>query len=334
MVRLIVHIGGAKCGSSALQRYLANNAAALRKNGVLIPGSKLDMDSEIDGHQLWFYEQMRPFGPDQHKAFFNRLGRLRVLADKEGLNTVIISGENLINPHGFHNLFTGIEKLFEPEVILYARRQDDYIISAWQQWYLKRGVPLATYLEQNVGKTADWSDQLLPWEEVIGQKRIRVRRYGKQYLLKGDIVEDFMTTMRVPAEGCAPLNILINRSFSEVVGRMASRVPDVFTNIHDNRFYGAMTYAIGEPAFKKDKGSSLFTLEERLRIFESYANSNKMLKAKYFPGLKPDEALFAPPDAKDVNPLTEEQKRVEEHDMLIRAVYRLAEKVKVLEQKK
>ncbi len=48
MLRLIVHLGAAKCGSSALQLYFANNCAALKRNGVLIPGPNIEIAPAVD----------------------------------------------------------------------------------------------------------------------------------------------------------------------------------------------------------------------------------------------------------------------------------------------
>ena len=232
----------------------------------------------------------------------------------------------------FHKAFDGVVDTFEVDAILYARRQDDYIISAWQQWYLKRGEPLSEFLRANIGRIANWNDLLLPWERVLGENRIRVRRYGSIYLQDGDVVSDFMTTMKLAGPGYQPLTGGINISISEVIGRMGHRIPDVFKNIHDNRFYRAMTYAIGDKAFKTKKQSSLLSLEQRLAIMEAYVESNNKLKAKYFPELGINEPLFSLPTLDDVISLTPEQELAEEHELLIRAVFRMAEKISTLEK--
>jgi hypothetical protein len=331
-LRLVVHLGAAKCGSSALSWYLADNRSALRRNGVLVPGKLMDFVSDVDGHHVWFFENLRPYEAEQQRIFSNRLARLRAAAEGEGLNTIIISAANLINPGGFHRLFTTVDKLFDPKFIVYIRRQDDYIISAWQQWYLKRGDSFERFLADNVGKVANWYNQLLPWEEAVGRDRITVRRYGSRYFRNGDVVDDFITTTALNSEGCTALRPTHNRSFDEAIGRMASRIPDVFKDIHDNNFYNTFVYAIGEKAFKSRKGSSLLSYQQRLEILDAYASSNGALKAKYFPDLPDSEPLFQPPDPADAVTLTPEQQRDEEHNLLIRAVYRMAEKLQALEQ--
>ncbi len=327
MTKLLIHLGASKCGSSALQLHWANNAEILHSQGVIIPDEKLEIGGKITGHQLWFWENLRPFDDEKAAILHRRLARLAEHAKASGAHTVIVSGENLINPHGFHKVFKGVGRLFdEVEAIVYIRRQDDYIISGWQQWWLKRGLSMEAHLAQEVGKVGNWNANLAPWAEVLGADKIIVRRFMREHLVDGDIVPDFFRSTGLSMDGLAPLRGLINRSFADSIGRMAEQVVDVFDNIHDNRFYDAMIYAIGAKAFKTGKGSSLLTLEQRLRIVDAYRESNEALRARYLPSLPADEPLFPAPTEKDVITLTPEQARQEEHELLIRAVYGLAQR--------
>ena len=54
--KLIVHIGAGKTGSSAIQKFLSLNCSVLAEHGVLIPGCKLDLESECLGEQIWFFQ--------------------------------------------------------------------------------------------------------------------------------------------------------------------------------------------------------------------------------------------------------------------------------------
>jgi hypothetical protein len=57
------------------------------------------------------------------------------------------------------------------------------------------------------------------------------------------------------------------------------------------------------------------------------------LKTKYFPQLTNDEPLFSPPDPSESIELTPEQQIEEEHALLIRAIYRMAGKLRALERR-
>ena len=56
-IGVILHLGGAKCGSSAIQAYLKQNAMALSERGVLVPGTGLNFDTEVTGEQIWYFEE-------------------------------------------------------------------------------------------------------------------------------------------------------------------------------------------------------------------------------------------------------------------------------------
>jgi hypothetical protein len=332
-VRLVVHLGGPRCGSSAIAQYLAANRAALRNNGILVPGQQLDMESR-PGNQLRFFESLRPVGEAQCKAFYDRSARLKEIADKEGAHTIIIGSENLINRHGYNLLFESIRALFDIRCILYIRRQDDFMISAWPRWFMRQGRTVEQFLERNLSTMADWNDRLLPWEQSLTRNRITVRRYGSEYLKDGDVTADFMATLGLNAAGYRKPDDRVNRNVDEAIVRMGSRVVDAFADRHVNDFYNAFAYAIGEKPLKNRKGSTLLTYQQRVAIYEAYSLSNEHVKRKYFSDLTPSEPLFRAPEPDEVISLTPEQEREAEHEFLIRAVYGLARRVRSLDRQK
>lgn len=322
-MRLILHIGGAKCGSSAIQSYLRNGHEALaRDQRVLIPGQKLTLDSEMKGEQIFFFEYVRKH-EDGVGIVNRRLRRLHHHMRDKGLDTLIVSAENLINPGGFEKFFVSARDLFEVEVVLYIRRQDQYFISAWQQWHLKTFDTVQDYIAKRLGHDANWNRFLAPWEALFGREAISVRRFQRDHLIGQDIVTDFVDTAGLP--GLLPdfKTNLANRSFSEHLGEIANRVRDVFDGPHDNGFYDVMVRLIGESAYKAGSGSMVLTLDERQQILDAYEADNRKLKERYFSDLG-DEPLFDAPKASEEVRLSEEEKRKAEIDLLARGLYNLA----------
>lgn len=324
MTRLIVHIGAAKCGSSAIQIYLKNNQVKLRDIGVIVPCKKCNYDGDITGDHIWFFEALRPFNAEKQRAFLGRLLKVKDHAEKTGASTIVLSAENLINPEGAHNLFAGLEKYFDVDVVAYIRRQDDYLISAWQQWYVKETKDFKGWLERATGTIANWEDYISPWESVVDPQKIKLRLFLRQDLVNGDAVDDFFATVQISQDSLDPLDEPQNRSFDEALVRLANNVNDVFQSIHDNEFYSAMAFAIGKDAFKKTSGSSLLTLEQRLEIFRGYEESNENIKRKYFPELAKDRPLFPLPTEADVISLDDRQKQEDEIALLARGIFRIA----------
>ena len=135
-LQVILHVGGSKCGSSAIQAHLKQNEVALSKAGVLIPGRDLDFVSPVTGEQIWMFENAA-IGGDL-KALGARVRALLAEAERKGAKTVIISAENICNHAHLAPMLATVLKKYRTKVALYVRRQDDFLISSWQQWHLKR----------------------------------------------------------------------------------------------------------------------------------------------------------------------------------------------------
>lgn len=321
--RVILHIGGSKCGSSAIQAFLAKNAEALADRSVGVPGQKLDFESTVTGEQIWFLEDAAAAG--QHELIRDRVIALTSQAKKRGLSTIVISAENICNHPDLAEVMTSALEGADVQIIFYVRRQDDFLISSWQQWNLKRFDRVEDFLKERVGQDACWFDMIVPWADAFGDARVSVRPFLRERLTKGDVIRDFFACANLSPDGLEPLSKNANPSFDEALARLAHRVRDVFDGPHDNRFYAAMVRLIGEDALKKGSASSLLSLEVRRLILASYEQQNVALKRRFLPELG-DAPLFPEPIADDVIVKSEAEKLNDEIAMLTRAVYALAER--------
>lgn len=329
-MNLVVHIGAAKCGSSAIQDFLRDNAALLKEKGFLVPGAELDLDSEVVGHQVWFFERLLEDGssPD---IVYKHLQSLSSHMQESQLDNLIISAENLVNDHRFPIMLAKSRELFDIRLIAYIRRQDDYFASAWQQWFLKIYPSLEAYVDSHLGKDANWAHQLAVWEGVFGRECMTVRRFQRSALAKGNVLDDFVSHLSLPPAPFSRQEGPSNLSFDEHLGMLAHRVRDLFSSEHDNGFYDNMLSVIGPRALKTYSGSILFTLEERKRILMAYDECNQVLKRKYFSDLCPDEPLFEDPSDADVIGQTELEQLRSQQDLLVRAVVSLTKRLRMLE---
>ncbi|MCA8883499.1 MAG: hypothetical protein KDA50_07105 [Rhodobacteraceae bacterium] len=323
--RIIFHIGGAKCGSSAIQGYLRQNHATLRDHGTLVPGTKLDLDSDILGESIWFMERMmgQDDGPD---VLRRRIARLATHARQTGAHTVVISAENMCNHARLAEILRAATAGLDALVVLYVRRQDDYFLSAWQQWNMKRYTSLAEYVDRRAGLDADWLGIATTWADAFGDACVRVRPFARDRLIGGDVVTDFLSVTGIDTEGSAPLTAPANLSFDDHLGEMAHRIRDVFDGPHDNEFFMVMARLLGKDVFRKASGSHLMTLAERQALMSHYDAANETLKQRFIPDLGA-APLFRPPSEDDVRPMTEVERLQAENALLMRCVYQLARKL-------
>ncbi|MDO8358792.1 MAG: hypothetical protein Q7T08_01980 [Devosia sp.] len=316
-MRLIIHIGAAKCGSTSIQNDLALNAAPLRRNGVLIPDENLGLTGKVSGNHIWVFQNLTLPGADR-SLVRRQLVALQKTMSSEKLHTLVISAENLINEAAFAEICAPALDLFDDiAVIAYVRRQDDYLLSAWRQWWSKQDRSFERYLGDVVGRDADWARLIAPWERAFGSRRLRLRRFDREHLVNNDVVDDFIRTAGLPQHDSKPIGGIANPTFSDGVVRLAHEVREVFSSIHDDRFYAIVWDVLGKDSLKAQPGSTLLTLAERQRIMSVYEAGNEELRKSYFPDLAPDEPLFPAPSEQDVASIdSAEESRLREALML------------------
>ena len=322
-MKVILHIGGSKCGSSAIQAYLRQNEKALAQKGVAIPGRDLDFSSEVSGEQIWFFEN----AVAQHdlSSLGQKLSEAANTAEKNGHHTMIVSAENICNHADLAIPLKDAIKNRPVKVVFYVRRQDDFLISGWQQWHLKQFDSLRAFLADRVGRVGNWYEMICPWADAFGDDNVSVRPFVKERLTNGDVVADFFDQIGISQDGMTPLTRKANPSFDEALARIAHRVRDVFEGQHDNRFYEVMVRLLGPAAFKTGSASSLMDHETRERILSRYQEDNTALKARFLPELG-NQPLFHPLKADDVIAKSDTEKMSDELAMLTKCIYALAQR--------
>lgn len=241
-------------------------ATELRSAGVLIPDTNMGLDDTINGQQVFFFERLRQMDADAARSLWRaKCDRLLAVARSEGLHTIVVSAENLLNPTSVALLIDEIDA--EVEIIAYVRRQLDYLVSAWQQWYLKAYRSVDVFLHLNLGTVANWNLCLAQWESTFGRERIQIRRFDRTTLKGGDVVTDFRHTAGLPAAPSALQVEQVNTSYSDGFTALAMRVTDKFDTFAQYRaFYAMLSSLAGELADREQITTFPFTPDQVARI--------------------------------------------------------------------
>ncbi len=279
MARLTIHIGAGKTGSSAIQLFLKENISRLADDGILVPAEDLEPSGRYTGNHVWFFDGLRQsrFQPGDTRV----LELLDVLSSSTGnsVKQIVLSAENLSNPIGWHQLFTTVSKKHELEIVLYIRRQDDFLLSAWQQWYCKQSDDFWSWLTRCVGVMGNWRLPLEDWEKVVPHENIHVKIYDRQQLISNDVVHDFCQYLNTTA----PLKYSeaeVNPSFNAGVLDLMTGNTALFTSIHDNGFFRFVEDMTGN-AHAARRGKSFISYEQRMAILSRYEQSNRWVREKY-----------------------------------------------------
>jgi hypothetical protein len=287
---IVVHAGANKTGSSAIQNFLSLNHVRLRQDGVLVPDENFSDAETVPGNHVFAFKPLLDSPTDGRPRFE---AAMDALAGSTDAGTILVSAENLAaNPNG-PLLFENLARRYDVRLIMYIRRQDDYLLSTWRQWQFKIRKDFWAWVVQEVGTSGDWKSYLEPWAHALGPEKVRVRVYERQRLVHGDVVDDFYALLGVTT----PLDDLqrppdrVNPSLSDAVTDLVKANPLIFQNVHDNDFQQFVTELTGD-RYLATADDSWLTLEQRRAIVKRYERSNEWVRQQYFAA---EDGLFAPP---------------------------------------
>ena len=319
--KLILHIGAPKCGSSSIQAFLGQNRKTLKDLGYLVPDEKLGSGGKVPGQHVWFLQSHRADLAEGERVVRDRLLSLQPRLPDDGSGGIILSAENLADNFGLEKLFTGLRQTFDIRIIAYVRRQDDFLLSSWQQWNVKVAPDFWTWLLRAIAvqRRGDWYFALTPWIREFGSDSITVRRFGRQYFEEGNLLADFCLAAGLPAN-LLDLDVPSeNTGLSDAAVDFAFAVQDLFENAHDNDFYN-MIRRWGGDAAQKTGDSSLLSITQRKALLTHFADSNKKIRDLFYADTDAPESLFDPPKGKGIQ--SARKTVIDPHaELLMRLVY-------------
>jgi hypothetical protein len=305
--RLVLHIGAGKTGSSAIQAMLAKNRDRLRARNIIIPDDKLALDGRVTATQVTFFRSLEPIGEEAVQRVERRLSRLAAHAARMPAASVVVSAENLFSRPEFASLFARAHESFDVVVLLYIRRQDDWLMSRWAQWGLKTNPDFRGWAQNQLGTAGDWEYVIETWRAALPNARFVPRIFARDVLVKGDVAADFLAATEIDSAGLDGVgNTTANERMNEVALRIVARNPGLFRHEHDNRFTDFLRTFGGALVAEPTPTGLMWTRDERQRVVALYADSNERVRARYFPD-RPEGGLFGTYVPEDEQPLSEDE---------------------------
>lgn len=306
-MKLFLHPGHAKCGSTSIQRAIIRNRVPLARRHIIVPDQQLRMPDEKDFNPR--IETPREFFRQLMERNDTRPLAARLSAWRETSrwrdSTILISAENLINhlvgPIGqrIHGLLA--EYFDTVEVIYYIRRQDDFILSAWQQWGFKEGKAFEAYCrEARRRRNPHYWAAVQAFSQLYGRDNIVVRPLTPEALKGGDLLRDFFGRLvEEPSDfdfDQSRSNISLNPYLCEILAEQRG----LFRDIHDDRLKRRLLRTLGPESelFRREKTFMSPAIAEN--IMTHHFEENRRLQQHYFPhvdfetvfGLRqPDESI-------------------------------------------
>ena len=203
-MRVILHIGTEKTGTTTIQEFLHRNKAGLGEQGILVPISadapkssnhrKLAVygcndSNKDDGRVSLGIVSMPKFRATFERDFLEE-------CSKSGCDTLILSGEHcssrLQSEEEVRRLKSLLDKVGQTTILLYLRRQEEM----WRSWY-STAVSLGSHENFSApspllrGKLLDYQALCRRWAKVFGASAIRVRVFSESEFVDQDLLHDF-----------------------------------------------------------------------------------------------------------------------------------------------
>jgi hypothetical protein len=311
---LILHIGTAKTGTTSLQEFLAANRAILRRKGILYPlsagdgknHSLLSLVPQDDLASSHAYSLAAARTIKNLKSFRRELKNdlTKEMNGRAGgdVHKVIMSSEycssRLLTDEAVQGLQEFLSQIFSAiKIVVYIRRQDEYLLSRYSTG-IKSGDTRRLEIPSSPDTIAffDHWKLLSRWARFFGRAQIVCRKYEKESLKSGDIIDDFLDVAEIDESlpfvrpermnesldaGCIEFLRIFNKYYRPSASDPASR-------------RGRMVAMLSEIST-----DSRVTLDqEKLDVFmRLFGESNKMVAVEYFAGASrsdSDDFLFGP----------------------------------------
>jgi hypothetical protein len=240
-MKLTIHIGTTKTGSTSIQAFLAANRDALAAQGVLYPldlGPQHHVNATVAALSYGKSPDLLRFckitDNEAHDAFRVETAAAfqRQLAQSSTVKHAIISSEHLHSRctapqdiQRFRDLFC--QGFDEVEIVVYIRSQIDHMVSLFST-KLRHGFngTLDDHIEAMLGKSNtayfDLQNVITRWADVFGKDAVIVRPFAALDRKTGGAVSDFcaVTKIDTDVEGivqAAPQNESINAKGQELL---------------------------------------------------------------------------------------------------------------------
>ena len=195
-LKLIIHAGTPKTGTTSLQSYLDKKQRKLRGKGILYPHNLEKLHNPNAPKHQWFEKNLVTTNLESFLENFNNI----ISQVKKDTHTIILSSEGIYNywwdfPDQSKELLCELSKLFDMEVWVWFREPLDFIVSYYKQCIRNPQVESNPCYGKDLSfaemLNIDWFSQHLNYQgfvtecqTVFGENNISVFKY------QGDVVQE------------------------------------------------------------------------------------------------------------------------------------------------
>ncbi len=198
-MKLVLHVGIHKTGTSAIQAFCKANRDALIERGILYPNAGL-LDLGVSstptseaGHRGFQDVLVTPVNQNS-EALLSQIAEEANAYDN--IHTVLISCETFSAPRIkiSTSVPESLQRYFsETRILMYLRRQDDWALSFYKEvlcWPGRRpSKSFHLFSKSFLPEWLDYNSRVNKWADVFGDENLRVKSYDDR--VNKDIIVDF-----------------------------------------------------------------------------------------------------------------------------------------------
>lgn len=283
MKKLFLHIGMPKTGSSAIQAFLALNYRRLKQAGIHYPKphtfDQPFQTSSGNGAML------RPF--IAHRSF-QKIEKVLDRKCRSGLLN-IFSSETLFDEFRYHqsDFFQAFKK-FDLTLVIYVRRQDNYIQSAFNQGVKNHGIFSFREID-NIIPDSDFSQAVFNALNFIDVSKILIRPYEEGQFFGQSIYQDFVHLLDIEWDPSFILpDVHVNPSLNIEALKFRMFLNEIGIDrgnwsrkLRWNRLL--QEYSVQGSSEKRNRNLSVLSASKRIEIINQFEKSNSEI-GQYFLG--------------------------------------------------
>ena len=300
MKTMYLHIGTPKTATTAIQTFCNENQNALKENGYIFPVFPYDYGSIQqfrNGHFLidgLYGKNWRERKEAADQVFVEGFGQIYEMFKE--YDNIILSDEGIWN-HSFlrdasfwKRMEGELKKgLFQLKIVVYLRRQDDFLFSWWNQ-QVKEGNVMAADSDWNeLVETMpmirlDYYEMLEQIAGKVGKENLIVRVFEKDKLYGGNIYADFLNAVGLElTQNYKMISQLSNPSLTKDNIEIKRIVNTLGVSPAANSFFRKILteQSEQETVVKKDRRCSMFSKEEFEDFMKNYQEGNDRVAKEY-----------------------------------------------------
>ena len=293
-MKLYLHIGLSKTGTTAIQNFLWNYRKKLLNDySILYPNAGIShRDIALAHHEL----AVSIYKPEEAKSVVVqdiREYEKKIIKEIEitSCNKIILSSEVFMHirfPDSYEKLKNFLNKITKDlTIIVYFRRQDIWHESSYSQvikdYFIKESVSFNSSVSHS--KSLTWLlffDKFLSrWQAAFPNAQIIPRIYDRKLFPEGNVILDFLSILGIDMPEAKEYKIESNPSLSHLSTLVLRKINEKF-DLSPEEHGKVVQYLF---KLDREEGSPLktfFTLQERIEFLEHFRESNERFFREWF----------------------------------------------------